>query len=176
MTEASTADEQNSIGKKAVSEANIAQLTRWLRSLPKNHELTPIAVLSVVDLIASGFGPGGVLDLREEEMRDLTVAEFGILMGRSSVTATTWCASGQVPGAYKLQGRAWRIPRASVQRFKEQQSRPKTSSGSFISAAHLLRRQQLDRREAAARNSTERKSTSDIRSDFQISSEPDKST
>lgn len=56
--------------------------------------------------------------------RDLTVKEFGACFGKSASTARLWCEQGSVAGAWKLNGREWRIPLASVERFREAQGAP----------------------------------------------------
>lgn len=49
-----------------------------------------------------------------DECFDLTVASAAELVGRAPSTVRGWCASGTLPGAYRLQGREWRVPRASL--------------------------------------------------------------
>jgi hypothetical protein len=145
MKQAAASESVSATDAPAILE-NVGQLRSWLRGLPKHHELTPLAILSVLDLIESGYGPGGVVERREEEMKDLTLAEFAKIMGRAGSTVTHWCASGQVPGAYKLRGWAWRIPRASVQRFKDAQAQPKLrpQKGELMAAVHARRRETAD--------------------------------
>lgn len=45
---------------------------------------------------------------------DLTAGEVAGLLSRKEVTVRGWCAAGLLPGAYRLLGREWRIPRASL--------------------------------------------------------------
>lgn len=52
---------------------------------------------------------------------DLTVGEASSLFGRSASTVRAWCQSGDLPGAYLLRGKQWRIPRESLKRFQERQ-------------------------------------------------------
>jgi hypothetical protein len=59
---------------------------------------------------------------------DLTPAQFGALLGRSASTARLWCEAGKVPGAWKLAGRSWRIPAASVDWFRESHGAPAPGS------------------------------------------------
>jgi hypothetical protein len=58
--------------------------------------------------------------------RDLSVAAFARVVGRSAAQVRTWCVRGLVRGAYRLPGTkrpgAWRIPRAAVEAFRAQQS------------------------------------------------------
>ena len=64
-------------------------------------------------------------DLLAEEgeagARLLTLGEAGELVGRSPSTIRTWANSGQLDGAFKLQGRSWRIPESAIESFIERQ-------------------------------------------------------
>lgn len=48
---------------------------------------------------------------------DLTIAEVAAFFHRSASTVRGWCEHGCFEGAYKLNGRDWRVPRASVETF-----------------------------------------------------------
>lgn len=50
-------------------------------------------------------------------LADLTVEALAAELGRSPSTVRGWLIEGSVPGAYKLRGREWRIPRAAVRAF-----------------------------------------------------------
>lgn len=72
-----------------------------------------------------------LLDVLEDKDRDgdrdqffdfLTVEEVAELVGRAHSTVRTWCLRGLIPGAKKLRGRQWIIPRAGLQSFLEAQS------------------------------------------------------
>src|SRR2546422_8523983 len=52
---------------------------------------------------------------------DLTVAEAATRFHRSASTIRTWTEEGRFIGAYKLNGRDWRIPVAAVAQFIERQ-------------------------------------------------------
>lgn len=52
---------------------------------------------------------------------DLTAAEFGLRFGRRASTVRTWCEQGRIAGAWKLNGKAWMIPEASIDQFRQQQ-------------------------------------------------------
>lgn len=92
------------------------------------------------DVVLRELQGAAVAAVENEGTADYTIAEFAGLFNRSASTATQWCSAGLVPGAYKLQGRAWRVPRASVARFREAQRRPKTPSAVLLAAAHALHR------------------------------------
>lgn len=49
----------------------------------------------------------------------LTVAEVAKPANRAPSTIRTWCAEGRLPGAYRLQGREWRIPQAALRALLE---------------------------------------------------------
>jgi hypothetical protein len=67
-------------------------------------------------------GPGDTL------AHDLTVKQFGACLGRSASTARLWCERGQVPGAWKLNGRVWRIPTGSLELFRTAQGAAPTEA------------------------------------------------
>ena len=52
---------------------------------------------------------------------DLTIPEAARLFGRGKSTIRSWCASGLIPGCYRLRGREWRIPRQGLSAFLEGQ-------------------------------------------------------
>src|SRR3989442_2660617 len=54
---------------------------------------------------------------------DLNVAELGARLRRSHSTVRGWCEKGRFAGAFKLEGRDWRIPPAAVESFLEAQRR-----------------------------------------------------
>ena len=53
----------------------------------------------------------------DDALQDLTLEQAAELFGRSVSTARTWCQSGKLRGAYRFEGREWRIPRASIRDF-----------------------------------------------------------
>lgn len=50
-------------------------------------------------------------------LADLTLGQLAARFGRSPSTVRGWLEAGQLPGAYKLQGRSWRVPEVAVQAF-----------------------------------------------------------
>ena len=52
---------------------------------------------------------------------DLTVSELAARFHRSASTVRDWCEHGRFEGAYKLNGRDWRIPQAGVDAFLAEQ-------------------------------------------------------
>ena len=63
------------------------------------------------------------------EIGDLNCEEAAKTLARSPSTVRDWCRAGDIPNAYRLKGREWRIPRSGLREFLEGQgnSRPKTS-------------------------------------------------
>ncbi len=62
------------------------------------------------------------------EAADLTVAEFGRLFTRTPSTVRLWCEQGKIPGAWKLSGKQWRIPRQSIEQFRQKQGAPPSAA------------------------------------------------
>jgi Helix-turn-helix domain len=65
---------------------------------------------------------------------DLTVADLATRFGRSPSTVRGWLDRQLIPGAYRFQGREWRVPAASLAVFEEAQrvstpGQPATPSG-----------------------------------------------
>ena len=58
--------------------------------------------------------------------RLLTVRAVARRYGRSESTVRAWCAAGQLPGAFKLQGTVWRIPEAALTKFDDVQGRARS--------------------------------------------------
>ncbi len=63
----------------------------------------------------------------EDRLADSTVDEVARELSRSRSTVREWCRAGEIPGAYRLNGREWRIPRSGLQKFLDGQggSRPR---------------------------------------------------
>jgi hypothetical protein len=63
--------------------------------------------------------------------RDLSVEEVGEHFGRSPGTVRAWIDAGYFPGAYKLRGKAWRIPpeglSAMTKHTRTAHNRPETA-------------------------------------------------
>ncbi len=57
----------------------------------------------------------------EDVVVDLTVEQVANKLGRSPSTVRNWLAAGEIPGAYRLKGREWRIPPAALERFLDKQ-------------------------------------------------------
>jgi excisionase family DNA binding protein len=68
----------------------------------------------------------GLLELAAEEdgddacktpQADLTVGELAARLHRAASTVREWCEHGRFAGAYKLNGRDWRVPLAALDAF-----------------------------------------------------------
>ena len=94
--------------------------------------------MSLIDrlrAIIDGMPDGGSVSLPVAWLRDLldaegdapgigrllTLDEAGEVVGRSPGTIRTWANSGQLEGAFKLQGRSWRVPERVLRSFIERQ-------------------------------------------------------
>lgn len=75
---------------------------------------------------------------------DLTVAEVAELLHRAPGTIRGWCASGELPGAYRLRGREWRIPTAAVEAFQRHQAEQALEYASSSSRASTALDADLD--------------------------------
>jgi excisionase family DNA binding protein len=58
---------------------------------------------------------------------DLTVAQLAARFGRKPSTVRGWLDRGLIPGAYRFQGREWRVPAAALAAFEARQ-RPENAS------------------------------------------------
>lgn len=91
-------------------------------------------VREVLRALIQGLPPGAIVTVRAEWIAelvadlsvpetgaevDLTAGEVGRLLGRDEKTVAGWCRAGAIEGAYKLRGREWRVPRASLRAFQE---------------------------------------------------------
>lgn len=84
-----------------------------------------------LERLVSGVPDGGMVLLPVDHVRgwledpielvdDLTLEEVAERTGRKPATVRGWCSSGRIPGAYKQNGRDWRI---TPQGFEEWQRR-----------------------------------------------------
>jgi len=76
---------------------------------------------------------------------DFTVAELGARFHRAASTVRQWCERGRFEGAYKLNGRDWRIPPAGVDAFLAEQRGE--SRVRRLDAWRAVRRPELMRRQ-----------------------------
>ncbi len=53
---------------------------------------------------------------------DLTVQQVAAEFSKGHSTIRTWIARGELPGAYRLHGREWRIPRTAIDAMQRRES------------------------------------------------------
>lgn len=56
--------------------------------------------------------------------RLLTLEDVAGEVGRAVSTVRTWCNTGALEGAFRLNGRDWRIPEDALRRYLEAQANP----------------------------------------------------
>ncbi len=96
---------------------NLADRLRQLAErLPPGGSLT----LTRAGLLELAAVDEGELD-QPAARADFTVAELAARFHRSQSTVRDWCEHGRFAGAYKLNGRDWRIPQAGVDGFLSEQ-------------------------------------------------------
>ena len=93
---------------------DVPSLLELLRRLPPGS-LVPAGW--VVDELAQ-TGDGEVPH-PEGELADFRVGEVATELNRSPATVRSWCREERIPGAYRLRGREWRIPRDGLRAFLE---------------------------------------------------------
>jgi excisionase family DNA binding protein len=54
----------------------------------------------------------------------LTLEQVAQRVGRAEGTVRTWANSGDLEGAFKLNGRDWRVPASALERYIERQKEP----------------------------------------------------
>ena len=80
----------------------------WLAELLAADSASPL-----VDPVVAA--PGAVVDL--------TVAQCAAHLGKGASTVRTWLVRGELPGAYRMHGREWRIPLSAIQAMQTAQAR-----------------------------------------------------
>lgn len=103
----------------SANDALRAALEPVLAGLPDEAAVT----LPVGWLRSKLDGEGGTADAAV----DMTVAQVGEALDRSPSTIRGWCAAGRIPGAFKLNRREWRVPRASLRRFLDAEAQKASS-------------------------------------------------
>ncbi len=88
---------------------------RWLEQLAEVEASVPARVI-LERLPDSTPTPTG------DSLADLTVEEAGDVLGRSPSTVRDYCRRDLLPGAYRQQGREWKIPRAAIRAFQRSEA------------------------------------------------------
>jgi hypothetical protein len=103
-------------------------LRERLRALPEGS-LVPVGW--VLEFL--GNGPGGP-ERPGALAVDLNVADLAMLFKKKPSTVRAWIERGDFPGAYKLNGKEWRVPAAAVEAFQKAQQRGAADPGDDLSA------------------------------------------
>lgn len=82
---------------------------------------------------------GGRVD-QAAPQADFTVREVALRFHRSPSTIRDWCEHGRFDGAYKLNGRDWRIPQAALDAFLALQRREHQQAPVSLSAWRAIRK------------------------------------
>ncbi len=92
------------------------RLARMIEPLPDGASvLLPVeTVRRWLELEGQGAG--------SRPLSDLTIADVAEELDRSPSTVRGWLIAGDIPEAYKLQGREWRIPRGALRAFLDGQA------------------------------------------------------
>ncbi len=114
------------------------RLRELAERLPPGGSLT----LTRAGLLELAAVDGGQAD-QVAPQPDFTVAELAARFHRSASTIRDWCECGRFEGAYKLNGRDWRISQAAVDAFLAQQ---RGESPAQLGAWRTVRRAALPRR------------------------------
>lgn len=94
-------------------------LATFLAGLP-DEALIPVGWLRTRLRTPGQADPG-------EPVRDLSCADVATALDRKPGTVRAWCARGEIPGAYLLNHREWRIPRAALRAYLDRQGNQRTT-------------------------------------------------
>jgi hypothetical protein len=70
---------------------------------------------------------------------DLSIRGLAQLFGKQSSTVRAWVERGDFPGAYKLNGKEWRVPLGALEGFQDlqrQRSRPTSKVSAWRKVGH----------------------------------------
>lgn len=91
------------------------ELRAWLETLAEAR-----AVVPAEEILRRWPGEGSAPST--EPTGDLTLADVAGETRRAISTCRTWCNSGRLKGAYRLNNRDWRVPRAALRAFLDSQA------------------------------------------------------
>jgi hypothetical protein len=96
-----------------------------------------VKTLQDLRAIAELLPPGGAVTLPREALLEalaevqtsalgapLTVAQIAVRLHRTASTVRGWCETGRFAGAFKLNGRDWRVPAPALEAFESEQRAP----------------------------------------------------
>lgn len=107
---------------------SVAGIRERLQSLPRGS-LVPVDW--VLELI--GDVQGGP-PRPDAPAVDINVADLALLFKKKPSTVRAWIERGDFPGAYKLNGKEWRVPAAAVDAFQRAQQKGAVDPGDDLSA------------------------------------------
>ena len=96
-------------------------LRELLEALPPGATVPVGWVLEKLDASAPREGSAPVVDLTAEEVAEL--------FDRTPACVRGWARQGKLPGAYRLHGREWRIPRAALEALRGETRDPQRHPG-----------------------------------------------
>jgi excisionase family DNA binding protein len=95
-----------------------------------------------LEMMVNGMPPGSSVSLSVDWLREelaaedragdappelLTLDDVAERVGRAVSTVRSWCNSGQLEGAFRLNGRDWRVPASALQKYLEAQAKQEPS-------------------------------------------------
>src|SRR5438552_2533326 len=98
--------------------ASLRALQVYAETLPAGT-VVPVARETLLELLARQGGAG---QTSATPPADLTVADVCARFGRKPSAVRNWLERGMFPGAYRLMGRAWRVPVSAVEAFQVKQA------------------------------------------------------
>jgi excisionase family DNA binding protein len=102
-----------------VTHKALAALRTLAEALPTGQAV-PVPREWLLDLLE---GSSVTADVAQTPGIDLTCHQVADALGRDASTVRAWVARGDFPGAYRLNGREWRIPAESLRAWQEGQRR-----------------------------------------------------
>jgi len=102
----------------------LADLRSWLSTLADARALVPAE--EVLERLPATTAEGG---LGADPLCALDVDAAGEVLGRSASTVRDYCRRDLLPGAYRQQGREWRIPLDAIRAFQVEEAKPVQANG-----------------------------------------------
>jgi len=94
------------------------KLRALVDALPAGSSIT-LTRADLVNLLDPDDNPTLAADL---DGRDYSVLDLARLLGRGESTIRTWLGRGEIPGAYRIKGKEWRVPRAAWREFLDREA------------------------------------------------------
>jgi excisionase family DNA binding protein len=104
---------------------NIEQLRTLCHVLPDGASV--LWSKNVLQSLLDAFDGLGPVEPPAEGL--LTLSQVAERVGRAVSTVKGWCNRGELPGAFKLNGRDWRVPPASLEDYLHRQREPTAPGG-----------------------------------------------